>query len=113
VNITDLGSYTFSFSNSVSDSQTIENENVFKRDPGFAGLVTDSQGNPVKGVKVQIYGPDGTLLATVYTDEDGWYFYSYKYTGKAATFTVKLPDKGQSKSVTVKANALVEVDFQI
>jgi hypothetical protein len=86
---------------------------VFKRDPGFVGLVTDSEGNPIKGVKVQIYGPDGKLLATVYTDKDGWYFYNYKYTGKAATFTIKLPEYNKTATVTIKSNSLTKTDFII
>jgi hypothetical protein len=32
---------------------------------------------------------------------------------KAATFTLKLPDYGLSRPVTVKPNALVEADFTI
>jgi 5-hydroxyisourate hydrolase-like protein (transthyretin family) len=76
-------------------------------------MVTDSQGNPRANVKVQIYGPDGRLLATVYTDVDGYYSYAYKATGKAATYTLKLPSYNQTKSVTVKANSLVEVNFVI
>jgi hypothetical protein len=111
--VNDLTTYTFSVAGALEDSDAVENKNVFKHDPGFGGLVTDSQGNPVKGVKVQIYGPDGKLIATVYTDEDGWYMYNYKWTGKAATFTVKLPDYKQSKSVTLKANGFVVVNFVI
>jgi len=86
---------------------------LLKNDPSFAGIVTDNSGNPVQGVKVQIYGPDGKLLATVYTDEDGWYMYNYKHTGKAANFTIKLPDYKQSKTVTLKANSFVVVNFTI
>lgn len=92
------------------DTETIENENVFKRDPGFAGLVTTSDGTPIQGVKVQIYGPDGTLITTVYTDEDGFYMYNCKYNaraGKAANFTVKLQDYKQQQTLTLKANAFV------
>lgn len=85
--------------------------NVFKRDPGFAGLVTDDQGNPLADVEVRIYGPDGKLLATVKTDEDGWYFFNYKHTGKAATY--KIVCSGTIKEVTVKANQLVQVDFTL
>jgi hypothetical protein len=111
--IQDLTDYTFSVSGPLTDSDTVENRNVFKRDPGFAGIVTDSEGAPVAGVKVQIYGPDGKLLATVYTDKDGWYFYNYKYTGKAATFTIKLPEYNLKQSVTLKANSFVVVNFTI
>jgi hypothetical protein len=111
--IKDNGDYEFSFSDGVSDKLTIHNVNIFKHDPGFAGLITDSQGTPVQGVKVQIIGPTGTLLATVYTDEDGFYFFYYKATGKAATYTVKLPVYGKSASVTVKPNAIVQVNFTL
>ncbi len=105
--------FSFSVSGPFSDSDTIYNVNVFKCDPGFAGIVTDAIGNPIKGVKVQIYGPDDKLIATVYTDQDGWYMYNYKHTGKAATFTIKLPDYNQQKSVTLKANSFVVVNFTI
>ncbi|MEM2294046.1 MAG: hypothetical protein QXX41_12295 [Nitrososphaerota archaeon] len=86
--IVNYASYTFEVSGDLTDSQTIQSVNVFKRDPGFAGIVTDSEGNPSAGVEVKIYGPDGKLLATVETDEDGWYFFNYKHTGKAATYTI-------------------------
>jgi hypothetical protein len=35
------------------------------------------------------------------------------HTGKPAAFTVKLPDCGLSKSVTLKSNCLVVVDFEV
>jgi hypothetical protein len=115
VTICDLTNYMFSVSVSESwtDSDTVQNRNVFKRDPGFVGLITDSEGNPIEGVKVQIYGPDGKLLATVYTDKDGWYFYNYKYTGKAASFTIKLPEYNKTATVTIKSNSLTKTDFII
>ena len=62
---------------------------------------------------VQIYDPDGKLLAAVYTDEDGWYMYNYKHTRKAATFTMKLPDYNKQQSVTLKANSLAVVNFVV
>jgi len=96
-----------------SGADSISNMNVFKHDPGFGGLVLDSNGNPVKGVKVQIYDPSGKLLATVYADEDGWYMYNYKHTGKAATYTIKLPDYNLQQSVTLKANSFAVANFQI
>lgn len=105
--------YVFSFHDGVSGSLEIRNINIFKHDPGFAGIVTDASGTPVAGVKVEIRGPTGALLATVYTDEDGFYFFYYKYTGKAATFTVKLPSYGKSQSVTVKPNTVVQVNFTL
>jgi hypothetical protein len=111
--ILDDQSYTFSVSGVISDSNTVKNVNVFKRDPGFAGLVTDTAGNPCEGVKVEIYGPNGALLATVHTDKDGWYFYTYKHTGKTATFTIKLPDYNLQQSALLKANSVVVLNFEL
>ena len=105
--------YEFAVSDAFSDNDSISNMNVFKHDPGIGGLVLDVNGNPLKGIKVQIYDPTGKLLATVYTDEDGWYMYNYKHTGKAATYTIELPDYSLQQSVTLKANSFVVVNFQI
>jgi len=66
---------------------------------------------PVPNVKVKIYDASNKLVTTVYTDQDGWYMWQYKYTGKATTFTVKLPSYNQSKSVTLKSNGFVIVTF--
>ena len=48
------------------------NNNVFKRDPGFAGMINDGNQNPAADVKVKVYKPDGKLITTVFTDQDGW-----------------------------------------
>jgi hypothetical protein len=107
--------YLFSVSGpgSFASTDTIYNVNVFKRDPGFGGLVLNANGDPVAGVKVQIYDSSNKLLATVYTDEDGFYMYNYKHTGKAATFTIKLPTYNLKQSVTVKANSFALANFQL
>lgn len=104
--------YNFSVSGTATNTYTVYNCNVFKRFPGFAGLVTDSFGNPLKSVTVEIRGPNSTkLLAAVVTDEDGWYIHTYKYTGKPATFIISLPKYGLSQTVTLGANKLVLVNF--
>lgn len=105
--------YGFSVSvGSFSDCDSISNLNVFKHDPGIGGLVLDSDGNPIANAKVQIY-QGKTLLGTVYTDDDGWYMFSYKYTGKPTTFTVKVPILGAQQTVTLKANGFVVVNFGV
>lgn len=78
----------------------------------------NSKGDPVKNAKVQIFlGTSKTATATVYTDEDGWYMWQYKWTGKAASFVVKmippLPYKQttQSQTVTLKANGYLVINF--
>jgi hypothetical protein len=74
-------------SSTVTQSPSVSTVNTFKKDPGFAGVVTDMNGNPVAGVKVQIYDPNGKLLATVSTDSNGSYSCACKYTGGSAFFT--------------------------
>jgi len=104
----------YEFSDSVGGSDVAQSNNVFKRDPGFAGLVLDSTLEPVVGVKVEIRDSTGTLLKTVFTDADGWYMWQYKHTGKAATYTIALPDyPGQTQAVTLKSNQLVTVNFEL
>jgi hypothetical protein len=105
--------YTFKVKAPFTGQSIIENLNVFKRDPGFVGLVTDSFGNPVKDVQVEIWGPTGTKLGAVSTDKDGWYAYNYKYTGKASTFSLKLPAYNMKQSVIMKSNTLIKTDFTL
>ena len=70
--------------------------------------------NGVHGVTVTIYKPDHKVLGSATTDADGYYLVPYKHTGKAATFFVSLkPAYDQDKSVVVKANSFVWVDFQV
>ena len=106
--IPDLHDYIFS---SDGGSTSIMNNNVFKRDPGFAGMINDGNQNPAADVKVEVYKPDGKLITTVFTDQDGLYMYQYKHPGTAAIYTIKLPVYGQEKTVTLKSNQLVTVDF--
>jgi hypothetical protein len=103
----------YAFTNSaVGGAAVVMSENVFKKSPGIAGLVVrNANGDPVLGTTVQIFGGGGRMLSSVRTDDDGWYFYPYKYTGKATSFTVRLPDFGLSQVVTMKSNAFVAVNF--
>jgi len=109
--IQNLGTYTFVVSGAVTDSKDIQNENVFKRNPGIGGLVLHADGSPMPGMRVEMYDSKGTLLAVVTTDKDGWYMWAYKYTGKPATFTVKVPALKLQASVTLNANGFAVVSF--
>ena len=79
----------------------------------LAGGQRAQQGDPVKNILVQILNSSGTQIATAKTDEGGWYMVSYKQTGKASTFTIKLPDYHLSKTVSLKANSFAQVNFNI
>lgn len=103
----------YSFSDTNGGNPTVYSENSFKKNPGVGGLVLkNGAGNPVPNVTVEIY-QSTKLLGTVYTDQDGWYMWSYKYTGKAVTFTVKLPAHGLSQSGTLKSNGFLNVNFTV
>jgi hypothetical protein len=58
-----------------------------------------------------VRGPD-ERLATLYTDQNGWYMCSYEHTGKAATFMIRLPDYGRQQPVILKSNSFVVANFQ-
>jgi hypothetical protein len=112
--------YPFSFGTTTpafNVNGLIESSNVFKKNPGIGGLVTQTgTGTPVAGATVQIFqgtNATGTPLATVTTDADGWYMWSYKYTGKATSFTVKLLSTPAvpTQTVTLKSNGYLSVNF--
>ena len=117
-----LQSYTFSFNTvagdaTQSDTQTIKSENVFFTCiPGFCGIVTNSQGTPVQGVTVQIYSGSTTsqLLATVYTNQYGFYYYAYTLTGTtSAKFTILLPGYNLKQTVSLSPGGFTVASFVI
>jgi len=112
--IPDQQPYVFSDTN--GGSTTITGTNNFKEDPGIGGLVLKSTGDPVKNAQVEIFlDTSNTPTATVYTDEDGWYMWEYKWTGKTQTFTVKMTYAGtsQSQTLTLKAKGYLVVNFTV
>jgi uncharacterized repeat protein (TIGR01451 family) len=95
------------------DTQTIEAELVFKNDPGFYGFVLTGEQEPIEGVNVQVIDPEGNLLGTVSTDENGYYFFFWKHKGREAIYTVTLTDYGLSHDVALKSNKFAEVNFEL
>jgi hypothetical protein len=115
--IPDGKDYTFSVSNGQSNSTTVESFNVFKKNPGVGGMSRkNTTENPVPGSTVKLFNPSGQQVGSSVSDEDGYYQIDYKHTGKAATYTVKMVPPGgsqQTKSVALKANGYVQVDFTV
>jgi hypothetical protein len=101
--------YTFSVTGPVSGSDTFNNLNVFKNDPGIGGLVLDEFGNPLQNEKVEVFQGKNSY-GTAYTDEDGWYMVNFKYTGKPTTFTIKA-DGYPDQTVTIRSNSFTVVSF--
>ena len=112
--ITGYKTYAFSFTDgAVTPTDTIESYNDFKKNPGIGGLVLQTGTNaPIAGTPVQIL-QGATVKANLSTDADGWYMWAYKYTGKATSFTVKLPAYGLQQTQTLKSNGYLSVPFTV
>jgi hypothetical protein len=123
--IPDRASYLFAFSDGMeSASDSVCSMNAFKKVPGVGGMVakatTTYDGLPttqvLQGCKVVLRNIKGETLASGRSDEDGWFFCTYKWTGKATTLYLTLSPVGeapQTKPVTLKANGYAQVDFEV
>ena len=76
-------------------------------------MILHANGDPAPGVTVKIYDSKNKMMASVVSDEDGWYMWAYKYTGKATTFTTAVPAYSLAQSVTLKTNGYLVVHFTI
>ena len=70
-------------------------------------------GTPVPGVTVQIVDAAGIVKTTLITDENGFYTWTYKYTGKPTTFTARLPNESMEYKVTFKSNGFAVIIFHL
>jgi slime mold repeat-containing protein len=106
--------YAFDFNGgSATHTSTPSSCNKFKKNPGVNGnALRLSTSSPAPNVRVQFFKPTGALIASTTTDADGFYQFVYKATGKTANYTVKLPDYGKQKTVTLKANGYARADFE-
>jgi len=117
--IPNYDNYWFAVSGAQSDITSIQSDNVFKRIPGVAGLVRDSAASdPVPGAVVTLVNARRVRVGSGVTDEDGFYLIAYKHTGKAATYYVSIvtpPPESYRATITttLKANAMVQVDFWV
>ena len=69
-------------------------------------------GNAVPGLTVELLNAKKQLVTSGVSDEDGWTMMNYKYTGKAATFYVRVPALGKLQAVTLKANGFALAIFE-
>ncbi|UCE74366.1 MAG: DUF11 domain-containing protein, partial [Methanomassiliicoccales archaeon] len=122
--VPNLDDYKFSYegtsiNSTIKDAQTVQNENTFKRNPGFGGIVTDEFGTPIEGYIVRVYDSDGNLIGETVTDEDGYWFIYYKHKGRRAWFKVAVFENSDDTEplaeqwVLLKANKFAEVNFEI
>jgi len=111
-NICDGQGYTFSFTDGDSGSTTVSQRHVMKKNPGVGGLALKPDKTAVAGAQADVYIA-GKKAGTVTTDEDGWYMWTYKYTGKRVALMVKLPAFNLTQNSEIKSNAFVQVDFVV
>ena len=106
-----INNQLYTFTDNAGGGATTHSLNVFKKDPGIAGLVTNLvTGDPIAGATVKIYdAKSGKLLGTVTTDADGWYLFTFKYSGKTVTFNVVI--NGITKTITMKSNTFLVANF--
>ncbi len=102
----------YNFSDDQGGTADAYSTNSFKKNPGVGGLSEFVNGDAVKGATVKIY-QGNKLMATVTSDEDGWFMWQYKWTGKRVTFSVDLTwgQYHRIQNVVLKANGFIEVDF--
>jgi hypothetical protein len=116
VTILDGEEYEFLFSDSTTDpvdAHLVFSNNAFKKNPGVAGLTLQSDSaNPKGNIYVQLLNSSGSVVGTTTTDADGFYQIFYKHTGKAANYTVNLPDLKVKQVVQLKANGFAAVLFE-
>src|SRR5439155_13706508 len=106
--------YTFSVSGAANASATVSSFNAFKNNPGTGGLAQSQTTTfSVPGATAALKDAKGNLLGAGTTDQDGWYLFNYKATGKATTYYLTLTPPGsgaaQTRAFTLKANGYVEV----
>ena len=111
------GAYVFSVSGAQDGNASVESVNNFKKVTGVAGLVSNATtGDPVPGTQVTLISPRGTTVSSRVTDEDGFFLIGYKHSGKAAVYGVSIVTPSgyrEARTVTLKANSFVTVDFEV
>ena len=111
--IPDKQAYNFSITPVGIPGDTVQSDNVFKKNPGIGGIVFENDGSTPAGANIRVNICDSKNVCTIVkTDNDGWYMWAFKYTGKAATFTLTLPDYTSvpAKTVTLKSNGYSSPD---
>ena len=103
----------------ISDDDSVFNLNEFKRNPGVAGMLYESDGvTPASaGITVTLRDETGMLVGQTETDIDGFYFIAYKHKGRRSSYTVDVLGPGPSilasDTITLKGNGFAEASFNL
>jgi hypothetical protein len=101
----------------------VQNDNVFKTNPGVAGLVLEVFWNstdevtyeePIADATVELFDKKGNLVGSDISDEDGWYQIVYKHQGRPEnyTFVATSPVLGTfERVVKLQGNEFEEVNI--
>ena len=123
--IPDGQEYPFLVSDGINTwDPSVFNQNEFKKNPGIGGMVATvskaSNGEVLKwepvaaGMELEFFNAAGAKVGSATTDVDGYYMWSFKHTGKAQTYTVKVKTTGNpTQTVTIKANGFGYLLFEL
>ncbi len=103
----------------VGDTDSITNDNVWKRNPGAGGNLQYTGGDrPAQHIMVELVHPEKGVVGRGRTDEDGYYENIWKQKGKPTDYTVRLsPDATYnlgctlSRVIKLRGNGFAEVSF--
>ena len=123
--IPDGQGYPFLVSDGVDTwDPSVYSQNEFKKNPGIGGLLATVARNasgevdkwePVgAGMTLEFFNAQNQKVGSTTTDVDGYYMWSFKHTGKAQTYTVKVKTAGSpTQVITIKANGFGYVTFEL
>ena len=85
------------------DTEFTQTSNVVLGDGGYeiSGVVADDMGRPQMNASVELYGPDGVIVSTVVTDEDGKY--TFENVDPELEYTITVYDASGKKIVDNEA----------
>jgi hypothetical protein len=117
VKVWDDNPYEFSFSvvGDGTDTAVVRNKNDFKKNPGVGGQVCEDGtdcANAVQGVTIVVSIKDPKTgiwyeIGRPTSDDYGFYFVSYKYTGKLTSVRACVKDTSNCVYSEIKSNAFV------
>ncbi len=117
--IADCQDYLFSHTDNdqVSDDDSVQNLNIFKRISGaFGQVLASASGSAIAGGSLLLVRDDsGEVVQTSETDQDGSYLLLYKHKGKPALYNVFLLGETEDlvHQIELQGNGWVEVMFDV
>ena len=113
----DFGMMGYTFSVNVQDPFGVQSSTTGltthqKKTTALSGFVTDSEGNPIAGITVELYDSEGNLMGTTISDENGFYYFIDIVAGNYE-LRITYDEELYCQFATALKNTLTQVDFQL